>query len=811
MSILNVLMYWLTRPFIRTQLVTDEKNSESGIDSSKPISYVLMTDSYTDKLALKQAAKRLNLPSPFGSIDLDSDSVKRTIGVKPVDSIFLNKDHHAKKTVKTGQAMLELVERTGKDIQFVPVMICWGRNPGVEKDTNRKTRLMDIITQTLQASPFRKFMIVLLYGRSSFIRISKPVSLQKMVNDYGPSEETAHKLVRVARIHFERQRIVATGPKVMERQAFFNSMLASPALKKALHEEMESKDISLEEAKANAKKLLEEIAGDYNENYIRMGSRILTWVWNKIYNGIRVHNADKLRDLAQKGHEIVYVPCHRSHMDYLLLTYVIYHEGLVPPHIAAGINLNFWPAGPVFRKAGAFFLRRSFKGNKLYSAVFREYLSQLFIKGYPVKYYTEGGRSRTGRLLSPKTGMLAMTIQSMLRGVDRPITLVPVYIGYEHVMEVNTYLSELKGKSKESESIFGIFKAIKNLKNYGHGDVNFGEPISLNEIMNEQAPDWRSLINPVDVVKPNWLTPVVNHTANKVMGSINDAAVLNTVNLSALALLTSDSHALPRVEMEALIEFYIGLQTSVPYSNLVKTPTESASAIIDEAILLEKVDSDSDEYGTIIKLDDKNAILMSYYRNNVVHLFAIAAIVAAELTHSSKTSSDKIKQKVTNILPLLKNEMFITTEDVDGYVDKIIGYFAQNDIIEVSDDTLSIRNRSSLGSLQLSLLAKIMKDTLQRYALAFNRIQQVHGIQRSELESDCLKLAKRLLTLHDIKAPEYFDKKITSSFVSCIKEQKYVETDEAGLMHLTDAGKATAEDINSLLESDILQSLQSLG
>lgn len=804
-------MYWLTRPFIRTQLVTDEKNSESGIDSSKPITYVLMTDSYTDKLALRQAAKRLNLPSPFGSVDLDSDSVKRTIGVKPVDSIFLNKEHHAKKTVKTGQAMLELVERTGKDIQFVPVMICWGRNPGVEKDTNRKTRLMDIITQTLQASPFRKFMIVLLYGRSSFIRISKPVSLQKMVNDYGPSEETAHKLVRVARIHFERQRIVATGPKVMERQAFFNSMLASPALKKALHEEMESKDISLEEAKANAKKLLEEIAGDYNENYIRMGSRILTWVWNKIYNGIRVHNADKLRDLAQKGHEIVYVPCHRSHMDYLLLTYVIYHEGLVPPHIAAGINLNFWPAGPIFRKAGAFFLRRSFKGNKLYSAVFREYLSQLFIKGYPVKYYTEGGRSRTGRLLAPKTGMLAMTIQSMLRGVDRPITLVPVYIGYEHVMEVNTYLSELKGKSKESESIFGIFKAIKNLKNYGHGDVNFGEPISLNEIMNEQAPDWRSLINPVDVVKPNWLTPVVNHTANKVMGSINDAAVLNTVNLSALALLTSDSHALPRVEMEALIEFYIGLQTSVPYSNLVKTPAESASAIIDEAILLEKVDSDSDEYGTIIKLDDKNAILMSYYRNNVVHLFAIAAIVAAELTHSSRTSSDKIKQKVTNILPLLKNEMFITTKDVDGYVDQTINYFAQNDIIEVNDDALSIRNRSSLGSLQLSLLAKIMKDTLQRYALAFNRIQQVHGIQRSELESDCLKLAKRLLTLHDIKAPEYFDKKITSSFVSCIKEQKYVETDEAGLMHLTDAGKATAEDINSLLESDILQSLQSLG
>ena len=810
MSFINAIMYWLTRPFIRTQLVADEQNS-SGLDSNKPISYVLVTDSYTDKLAMEQAAKTLNLPSPFSTIELGEHKLKRTLGVKPVDSMFLNEESHIAKTTKLGENLLKIVEETGEDIQFVPVMIRWGRAPGVEKDKSRKPSIKDLITQKLQASPLRKFFIVLFYGRDSFVRISKPVSLQKMVADFGASEETSHKLLRVARIHFERQRIVATGPKIMERQAFFNSMLASPALKKALQEEMDSKNISLAEAKENAKKLLDEIAGDYNESYVRLGSRILTWVWNKIYNGIRVHNADKLRDLAQKGHEIVYVPCHRSHMDYLLVTYVIYHEGLVPPHIAAGINLNFWPAGPLFRKAGAFFLRRSFKGNKLYSAVFREYLSTLFAKGYPVKYYTEGGRSRTGRLLAPKTGMLAMTIQSMLRGIDRPITLVPVYIGYEHVMEVNTYLKELKGKNKEKESVFGVFKAIKNLKNYGHGDVNFGEPINLNEILNEQAPEWRSQISATDVVKPSWLTPVVNHTANKVMGSINNAAVLNTVNLSALALLTSESHALPRVEMESLIEFYIGLQRQVPYSKLIKLPEETPSQIIDEAILLEKVDSDSDEYGTIIKLDNKNAILMSYYRNNVVHLFAIPAIIAAELTHATSTSVETISQKVKQILPLLKNEMFITIDDIDDYVSQTLEYFIEQDMVVSEQDVLTIKDRSSMGGLQLNLLARIMKDTLQRYALAFNRIQQVHGIQRAELEGDCLKLAKRLLTLHDIKAPEYFDKKLISGFVTTIKEQDYVSSDEAGLMHLTDEGKLTGEHVNSLLDSDILQSLHSLG
>lgn len=115
---------------------------------------------------------------------------------------------------------------------------------------------------------------------------------------------------------------------------------------------------------------------------------------------------------------------------------------LVPPHIAAGINLNFWPAGPIFRRLGAFFIRRTFKGNKLYSTVFREYLGELFSRGYSVEYFVEGGRSRTGRLLDPKTGTLSMTIQAMLRGGTRPITLVPIYIGYEHVMEVGTYAKE---------------------------------------------------------------------------------------------------------------------------------------------------------------------------------------------------------------------------------------------------------------------------------------------------------------------------------------------------------------------------------
>lgn len=814
MSITASVFYWLTRPFIRTKVVIDDSLDLSTLSQNQQISYVLTTDSFTDKLAFEQACREHNLASPFSKLKIQFKSFNRTFGVKPIKSIFKNEKTHLRDTLAEGQKILQQVELSQQDVLFVPVMICWGRSPGVERKPTgeqNKIGIWDLVSATIQATPLRKFFIVLFSGRHNFVRISEPVSLQKMVATHGTSTDAAHKLMRVARIHFERQRLVATGPKIMARQAFFNSMLASPALKKALKEEMKSKNISLVEAKKNANKLLHEIAGDYNETHVRFFSRILTWVWNKIYNGIRVHNSDELRELAQKGHEIVYVPCHRSHMDYLLLTYVIYHQGLVPPHIAAGINLNFWPAGPIFRKAGAFFLRRSFKGNKLYSAVFREYLSQLFIKGYPVKYYTEGGRSRTGRLLPPKTGMLAMTIQAMLRGIDRPITLVPVYIGYEHVMEVNTYLKELQGKNKEKESIFAIFKALRNLKNYGHGDVNFGKPINLNEVLNNAEPDWRSLITIDDVVKPKWLTPVVNHTANLVMANINDAAVINTVNLCAMALLTSENHALPRDEMDELIEFYLQLQRAVPYSEKVKLPSLTSSEVIDEAIHLEKVESENDEYGTIIRLDDTNAILMSYYRNNVVHLFAVPSVIAGIiLTRRNSTKRDVI-EIVSSLIPLLRDEFFMTITDLEHYIDNTIEFFEAHDVIQLNSDGEFLVDRQSDGYSQLNLLARIMKDTLQRYALTFNRVAQLDGVQRGELERDCLNLAKRLLKLHDLKAPEYFDKKVISGLVSCIREQKLVNIDEAGLMHLSAEGEITANYINSLLSTEVLQSIKSLG
>ena len=528
--------------------------SELGIDRSKPIIYLLPTNSVTDQLALKMSTQRLGLPSPTEQIELAGKSYPGSVFLRKTEPLIGRSSHTDVETIFSNLFHLHR-DHDDVDVQVVPVFVSWGRAPG-----KGKPGLGDLIAHHASPSWLRKFFIVIFLGRDNFINFSKAVSAREMSEQHGPDDSIAHKLVRVASTHFHRKRQSMTGPTLLERQELYNAILGSESVKRAMGEEKGGKKAKKKkDPRITAKEYVDEIAADYREGLIRFGDRILTRIWNKIYNGISVGHSERIRELAANGHEIIYVPCHRSHMDYMLLTYVIYHEGMVTPHIAAGINLNFWPAGPIFRRSGAFFLRRSFAGNKLYTAVFREYLELLFNKGYSVKYYPEGGRSRTGRLIPPKTGMLAMTMQAILKGVQRPVSIVPVYIGYENVMEVKSYLSELKGSSKKKESNLQVFSAIRKLKNYGHGYVNFGEPIHLNQFLEQGVPDWRQTLPADPEKKPGWLTPLVNDLAHEVMLRINSNAAINGMALISLCLLSSKTRTMSEKELVRAMDSYLSL------------------------------------------------------------------------------------------------------------------------------------------------------------------------------------------------------------------------------------------------------------
>lgn len=802
-KVIAAVLKWPLRLLLKYKVVPEHPVTELAFDPTQPVFYICPTESASDFAALRQVCSNLNLPDPATDVELNGRRHLRTLFLEKPHTLLFKRGKT--RALQQGQALLEAhLADESLNAQLVPVAMLWGRAPGKENS------IKWLLGEAHAPNWLAKLLIVLVSGRHSLIRFSRALSLQQMAAQFGADLDTSHKLLRMSRFHFYRQRLAATGPKLVNRAQFFNALLAAPALKKAIEDEARSKRISVRDARKEAYKLLLEIAADYRAATLRVGDRVLSWLWNKLYTGIKINNADILRDLAQKGHEIVYVPCHRSHMDYLLLSYVIYQQGLVPPHIAAGINLNFWPAGPIFRRGGAFFIRRSFSGNKLYSAVFREYLGQLFSKGYSVKYYSEGGRSRTGRLLQPKTGMLAMTLQSMLRGIDRPVTLVPVYLGYEHVMEVNTYLSELRGSSKKKESVFGVIKALRNLRDYGYGYVNFGEPLTLNSYLSQHVPDWKQAIHPMEVQKPQWLNPLVAQLADTVMQRINQAAALNSVNLIALCLLATEKHVLTRGELENQIAFYLNMQGAVPYHAQVTMPQESAAQLIDHAIGLQKVQQQKDSFGELISLSDDNAILMSYYRNNILHLFILPAVLASAVLHQRNISLQQLLHIARQLYPLLKQEMFVQLSDVDTYSQALLQHLVDNGLVDKQQELYCAPPQHSNGYFMLSLLAHNAEHTLQRYAMVLQLVVSQGAQSRADLEKHSHQLAQRLLSLHGITAPEYYDKQLFATLLNALKDHGFTSNDEQNRVIANSSLSELNDTIGKLLRNDVLQSIHSI-
>ncbi|MCL2915192.1 glycerol-3-phosphate 1-O-acyltransferase PlsB [Shewanella corallii] len=784
---------WIQDKLVHTITVPQHPFEDLNLDPERPVVYVLKTASFSDMNVLLNISQELGLPNPNEPLHLKGRTIPRVVCLEGAKPLFGQRAGN-EPFLEAFTQLLELHRQDSElDVQLVPVSLFWGRTPGKDDDTMKAA-----VLEREDPSWLRKALMILFLGRHNFIQFSNAVSLRYMAEEHGTDHSIAHKLARVARVHFRRQRKVMTGPALPNRQNLFHSLLNSENVQRAIAEEASSKQISESEAKARAIEYMDEIAADYSDSLVRIAERTLTWLWNKLYKGINIRGAEQIRQLHHDGHEIVYVPCHRSHMDYLLLSYILYFQGMVPPHIAAGINLNFWPAGPMFRRGGAFFIRRSFNGNKLYTAVFREYLDQLFAKGYSVEYFTEGGRSRTGRLLVPKTGMLAMTVNSVLRGIERPVTLVPVYLGYDHVMEVATYHKELSGKKKEKESVWQVFGAIRKLGNFGQGYVNFGQPITLQSFLTENVEDWREQVSKDPESKPNWLTPVVNQLANRVMTNINDAAAASAVTLNSAVLLAAEQNALERSQLEKQLDLYLKLLKEVPYTSYMSVVEGDGASLVDQGLELNKLVQEADALGTIIRLDPLQTLSMTYYRNNIIHLLIVPALIANCLTRYEHCSRELVHQVAREFYPLLEAELFMGIEDLPGYVDQLLAQFHEEQLIS-GEDTYTVNQDKSH---MLFLLSGLISETMQRYAIIFNLLAARPNIERSELEADSHLLAKRLGALHGVTAPEFYDKKLYGTLSVRLKDLGYL------------AGKAEPEQIdrvrshaNRLLRSSVRQTI----
>jgi len=795
-SILRWPVSWLTR----FQAIADPHNSTPSAPDH--VVYVMPAPSSTDLVVARNVCEKLGLPDPTSPLTINGREFPRVLFIE---------DPRKRLKYPPREPFNELLKlhqnNSSYNVHMYPLGLFWGREPGREHNEGR-TMVSDIEVP----GKWKRFWLVMFSGRNVLARVSQPVSLRTMADTHAKDTQLGQKLARVARTHFARLRYAVAGPKLASRDSLIEDLLKAPAIVKAINDEARSKKISKEKARKRAREFLNEIAADYREGLVRFADHLFSWLWNKLYNGIEVKNSETIRKLAQDGHEIIYLPCHRSHMDYLLLSYIIYKEGLVPPHIAAGINLNFFPVGTLFRRGGAFFIRRSFRGNKLYSTVFREYLTRLFQKGYAVEYYMEGGRSRTGRLLQPKTGMLAMTLQSQLRGVTRPITLVPVYVGYEHVMEVNTYHSELKGQSKQKESAFQVFKMLRKLRNFGHGYVTFGQPLRLSDYMDNVQPDWRNSVTTgsEEPAKPRWLTPMVNQLSDMMMRRINDSAALNSINLAALVLLASEQRSLTKEELIAQMRCYIELANDVPYNHNIAVPDWDDATLWEKSKRMDKFTITEDKAGEIVALSPDDAITLTYYRNNIIHLFIIPALVARYARSHQRFTPTEASDFISRLYPVLEAELFLShpKDMLPVWVEALCESFSKLGWLEQSGEHYTLADRDSQGYVQLTLLASAAGESLARYAVVLELLQQSESLTRTDLERNCETVAQRLGARHGIETPEFYDKRLFSTLIGVLKESDYIAVTEAGDYTSDERTDKLSDEVDALLGSAVRQTIR---
>ena len=806
-SALYWLAWWVFRPFKRlvkyrttpAQLVASLK-----LDPGKPVVFVLATRDWTDLFVLDLLCGDLDLPRPSRT-GLNFPSVE-TAGVVYLPSLLETRVH----TTELSRLMETAIATKDYDAQVVTVSVFWGRDPGQE------TSLWKLIfADSVQAGRLRKLFIMLFNGRNVFVNFGLPFSFREFVDKEADSRLAMRKITRMLHFHFLRARTAALGPTLLRRQVVVDALLQTPAVRRACERVAGHRKQSVEQVLGYARKCADEIAADYSSAAINFMERFLgTILWKRVFADIDVRGIERMREWAQ-SHEIIYMPSHRSHADYLLVSYTLYHAGLVPPHIAAGENLNLFAVGGFLRRCGAFYLRRKFSGDSVYTAVFRAYVESLIHRGYPIEFYPEGGRSRTGRLLAPKTGLLSMVAEAGLKQRARKVALVPVFIGYDKCWEVNTYAKELRGAKKQKESVEGLLKASKILgKSHGKAYINFGEPLVLQDYADQHLPGWREQFTPQIDEPPESFKQFVSDLALETSRRTNAAAVANPVGLAAIALLASPQRAVSSDELVEQIGHLIWLLKGRPASEQLQIPETSPRAVLDWSAPIARIATLPHAWGNLHAIGDRDAVALTYARNNVQHLFVLPSLIANFFRTRGVWSEEAVILGVRALYPFLRTEFFLRWDpsECEQVTREWLGVMLSLGLLSREDDGRLKRPDVTHPIFStLAMLGRVMGETLERYCMTALLLAEERksgqALQRSTFEEDCRLLAERMAILTGRDAPEFFDKALFKGYLNTLIEVGLVSETENGTLQVQDRIDRIAERSLELLSDESRQTL----
>lgn len=639
--------------------------------------------------------------------------LKDQVGFLSLDSKTGFEDRFIHSRVDPIAHLLEFQKQCDRPVYLVPQILFLSIAP------NRETpSVQDVLLGSSENPGTARRVVVSLKRKDKrvFMDFSEPLSLADFLSRPEiislPPEDQALLLRQELQNIFTRHRQSVTGPVLKNREEMIESILTSKKVERILEDEMMETGKNLQTVRKRAKSHLDEIAANYSINWIRVYSAVLSPVLNRLFDGMVVDQEGlaAIRKASKKG-PLILVPCHKSHLDYLVLSYIFHHNNMPCPHIAAGKNLSFWPLGSIFRGGGAFFLRRTFKGDRLYAQIFAAYMEKILSEGFNVEFFIEGGRSRTGKLLSPKMGLLSQVLNAYANGVAPEMSIVPISIGYDRILEEKSYLHELSGGEKKPESVGALMEARKSLKvRYGKVYVNFHSPLSLRKYFSEKG------LAPAAMDKES-MQAVCRDIAYRCIHDINEVSVVTPYGIVAGALLNVFQ---PTIIYSQLVEI---MDTYLAYLNRMKVNLadtlqvnpayalrQVAEAFIQRGFAESAPKEDPKDEFRLIMVESKRPIL-DYYKNNVINFFIPAAYTALSILKQNalQFTSSELHLNYAELSEFFAGEFFRNPDQsAESLVRKNIKVFIDEAIIVPHPSLPDTYNVTAAGLRKLKLFSAFL-------------------------------------------------------------------------------------------------------
>ena len=767
------------------------------IHSEKNIVYGLPTESLIDLAALNEICKQNNLPLPVENIQ--DTKLKRFICLQSPKYLIAEQKFKRQKTHN-----LEELLKLDHEISIIPVSVTWGNRP------DKKQSFLKIIFSPSwrPAGSLKRIFKLVVHGRNLKFQLERTFYVKEEIEQKNGIKKNALILSRYLRAVFRKSKQAMLGPDISHRRTLVKSLVRNRYVKEEVEKLANGNKSRKRRLIKKAYKYANEICSDTNYSILSLLDSGFTWFWNTRYEGLHTNNLEKIKELS-KGNSLIYLPSHRSHIDYCALTYLLYENGLMIPQVAAGNNLNVPIVGSILRGAGAVFMRRTFMSNSLYSTVFFEHIRALMTRGNSIEFFPEGGRSRTGLSLPSRPGLLSLVIRSFASLKSQNVKIVPVYIGYEKILEGQSYLSELTGGKKKKESLVDPIKVFKDFRNYlGNSYLNFADPIDLDTFLKDHLNDEYSISSPQE--KPEWLTDVTVELGQSVIRAINNSVAVTSTSLFSIALLTSSTQTMDEDELEERIDFFISLiEKSSDYKDVWITQRD-VKDMISKTKKLGFIEPIMIASKKVYRPTSDQVATLSFYKNNIVHLFILYSLICESLKFIKKAPKEEIIKLIEMIYPIFAKDFHLKNEIIDKEsISKAIKVLQIKDIL-VEDKTGKIMPpvENSLVFHNYIALSNLCEPSLKRFYIVMNTIWKSESISIDDLNIKCKKLAEDLEKIEGWPYPEFSDKAKFDNFVYMMKQTKFFKEDSEGKLSASKITKKAKKLYEQFFDKDFLELIE---